>query len=43
MIQASVSRDIKQFQYNTWPESGSQDSDISIIELIGTTPSIIRL
>ena len=35
MFQASVSRDIKQFQYTTWPESGSPDSGIGIIELIG--------
>ena len=35
MFQASASRDIKQFQYTTWPESGSPDSGIGIIELIG--------
>ena len=35
MFQASASRDIKQFQYTTWPESSSPDSGIGIIELIG--------
>ena len=35
MFQVSASRDIKQFQYTTWSESGSLDSGIGIIELIG--------
>ena len=35
MFHASASRDIKQFQYTTWPENDSPDSGIGIIELIG--------
>ena len=30
-----MSRKVKQFQYTTWPESGSPDSGVGIIELIG--------
>ena len=33
-FQVTASPDIKQFQYTTWPESGSPDSGIGIIELI---------
>ncbi|XP_057299709.1 receptor-type tyrosine-protein phosphatase F-like isoform X2 [Hydractinia symbiolongicarpus] len=31
----STSRNVKQFQYTTWPESGSPESGIGIIQLIG--------
>ena len=33
-FQVTASPDIKQFQYTTWPESGSPDSGIGIIDLI---------